>query len=58
MTIALDTSILVAGLVRAHPEHLRAVPHLSRSGSRKSMIAAHAIAEAWAPAKQRTEDRT
>jgi predicted nucleic acid-binding protein len=47
MTTALDTSVVVAALVRAHPHHARARPWLS-SKQATTVVAAHALAEAWA----------
>lgn len=50
MTIALDTSVLVAALVAAHPHHARARPYLdrARSGEVQLSVASHALAEVYA----------
>ena len=47
MTTALDTSVIVAALVRAHPEHDRALPCISPARRSAAVIAAHALAETW-----------
>lgn len=50
MKILLDTSILVAALVRSHPQHDRAVPWLVRAqtGEIHLVLAAHTLAELYA----------
>lgn len=48
MTTALDTSVIVAALVRAHPHHDRARSWISPGKRGASVIAAHALAETWA----------
>jgi predicted nucleic acid-binding protein len=50
MKVLLDTSVLVAALVKPHPEHLRALPWLTRSKSKTNelVIASHTIAELYA----------
>lgn len=50
MKVALDPSVLVAGLVKCHPHHPRAVPWLraAQAGSIEVVIALHALAETWA----------
>ena len=47
MKVLLDTSILVAALVRSHPEHDRALPWLARArtGEVRLVVAAHSLAE-------------
>ncbi len=50
MKVLLDTSVLVAALVKPHPEHLRAIPWLAKPKSKSSelVIASHTIAELFA----------
>lgn len=50
MKILLDTSVLVAALVEAHPAHERALPWLQRikAGTDIGFVAAHSIAELYA----------
>ena len=50
MKVLLDTSVLVAALVEPHPEHLRALPWLTKSKSKSNdlVIAAHTVAEVYA----------
>jgi predicted nucleic acid-binding protein len=50
MTALLDTSVLVAALVEAHPRHGRAFVWLQRArrGEVNGIIAAHSIAETFA----------
>lgn len=48
MKVALDTSVLVAALVRAHPLHGRALPWVSPKGSLTRTAHWHAYAESWA----------
>lgn len=50
MKVLLDTSVLVAALVEAHPRHAQAFPWLQRmrSADVQAVIAAHSIAEIFA----------
>ena len=50
MKILLDTSVLVAAMVEAHPAHERALPWLQRikAGTDVGFVAAHSIAELYA----------
>jgi predicted nucleic acid-binding protein len=50
MRILLDTSVFVAALVSAHPDHSRALPWLQRvaEGNVTGIAAAHTIAEIYA----------
>ncbi len=50
MKIVFDTSILVAGIVEAHPHHARARVWLEAvaNGTHEGMMSWHAVAEAWA----------
>lgn len=50
MQVFLDTSVLVAASVSAHPHHARALPVLRRlvDGLDKGTICAHSIAETYA----------
>lgn len=50
MKILLDTSVLVAAMVEAHPAHERALPWLQRikAGTDVGYVAAHSIAELYA----------
>jgi predicted nucleic acid-binding protein len=50
MKILLDTSVLVAAMVEAHPAHERALPWLQRikGGTDVGFVAAHSIAELYA----------
>lgn len=50
MKILLDTSVLVAAIVEAHPGHERALPWLQRikAGTDVGFVAAHSIAELYA----------
>jgi predicted nucleic acid-binding protein len=48
MRVALDTSVLVAGLVAAHPHHARATWWLRRPAGTEPVASWHAYAEAWA----------
>jgi predicted nucleic acid-binding protein len=50
MNILLDTSVLVAAIVEAHPAHDAALPWLQRvkHGEDRGLIAAHTIAELYA----------
>ncbi|RME71261.1 MAG: PIN domain-containing protein [Chloroflexi bacterium] len=50
MRILLDTSVLVAAMVEAHPAHEQAFPWLKRvtSGPDTGFVAAHSLAELYA----------
>ena len=50
MRILLDTSVLVAAIVEAHPAHEQALPWLQRTrdGSDSGLVAAHSLAELYA----------
>lgn len=50
MNVAFDTSVLVAGLVAAHPMHERAFAWIEAAHQRKlrGQMTAHAMAELWA----------
>ena len=50
MIVALDTSVIVAGLVTSHPHHARAVVWLEAAASHRidAQLCSHGIAEAWA----------
>ena len=50
MKVLLDTSVLVAAMVEAHPMHELALPWLQRAkgGSDLGVVAAHSIAELYA----------
>lgn len=50
MRLLLDTSVLVAGTVAAHPHHARALPWLQRIRSQTDtgVVTAHSIAEVYA----------
>lgn len=65
MKVLLDTSVLVAALVRAHPRHADAVPWLARAlaGEIALVVAAHTLAELQAtltvlPLKPRISPQT
>jgi len=49
MRVLLDTSLLVAAMVEAHPVHARALPWLQRvkDGTHRGFVAAHSIAELY-----------
>jgi predicted nucleic acid-binding protein len=49
MRILFDTSVLVAAMIPAHPEHARSEPWLLRiaSGSADGVISAHSLAELY-----------
>jgi predicted nucleic acid-binding protein len=49
MKVGFDTSVLVSGLVAAHPQHARARRWLvaARAGGVEAMMSWHAIAETW-----------
>jgi predicted nucleic acid-binding protein len=48
--VLLDTSVLVAAIVEAHPAHERALPWLAqgRSGKVRLLVSAHSVAETFA----------
>lgn len=50
MKILLDTSVLVAAMVEAHPAHQRALTWLKRviDGPDRGLVAAHSLAELYA----------
>lgn len=50
MTVLLDTTVLVAGLVESHPEHEAAFPWLARMRATELSVcvAAHSIVETYA----------
>ncbi len=50
MKILFDTSVLVASIVEAHPEHAKALPWLARveNDSDSGFLAAHSLAELYA----------
>lgn len=50
MKILLDTSVLVAAIVEAHPMHRRALPWLQRVRAQADLglVAAHSVAELYA----------
>lgn len=50
MRLLLDTSVLVAAMIEAHPHHARALPWLQRiqSGTDSGVVAAHSLAEVYA----------
>lgn len=50
MSVLLDSSVLVAGLVEAHPAHRSAFPWLRRvaAGEARAAVAAHSLAETYA----------
>ena len=48
MKVAFDTSVIVAAVVEAHPQHARASWWLRSSGGLERVAAWHAYAEAWA----------
>lgn len=50
MRVPLDTSVLVAAMVKAHPAHERALPWLQRAGAGtdSGIVAVHAVAELYA----------
>lgn len=49
MRVLLDTSVLVAAMVEAHPVHENALPWLRgvKDGTHKGFVAAHSIAELY-----------
>lgn len=48
MKYALDTSVLVAGLVATHPHNTRAAPWIEPKPKRTRLVTTHALAECWA----------
>ena len=50
MKVVFDTSVLVAGIVEAHPLHERSLPWLrkARAGSLDYLVGAHSLAELYA----------
>jgi predicted nucleic acid-binding protein len=50
MNVLLDTSVFLAAMVEAHPEHQRALPWLQHliHGTHTGFVAAHSIAELYA----------
>lgn len=50
MKILLDTSVLVAAMVEAHPAHTQALPWLQKAqaGADTWLVAAHSLAELYA----------
>lgn len=50
MRVLLDTSVLVAAMIEAHPHHERSLPWLQRIKAQtdKGVVAAHSIAEVYA----------
>ena len=50
MRILLDTSVLVAALVEAHPRHVRALPWLqeTKAGKHKLYVSTHSLSELYA----------
>ena len=50
MKVLLDTSVLVAAMVEAHPDHKRALPWLqhAKKGTYQGLISAHSLAELYA----------
>jgi len=50
MRILLDTSVLVAAMVEAHPAHLQALPWLQKAkdSTYTGLVAAHSLAELYA----------
>ncbi|MDH7485804.1 MAG: PIN domain-containing protein [Anaerolineae bacterium] len=49
MKVLLDTSVLVAAMVEAHPQHQQALPWLQRArrGELSAVIASHTLAELY-----------
>lgn len=49
MSVVFDTSVLVAGLVEAHPAHQAAFPWIRRvqAGQLRGLMAAHSLAETY-----------
>jgi predicted nucleic acid-binding protein len=50
MKVLLDTSVLVAAMVEAHPAHEKSLPWLQRikKGSDSGLVSAHSVAELYA----------
>lgn len=50
MKVLFDTSVLVAGIVEAHPLHERSLPWLmkAKAGSLEYLVGAHSLAELYA----------
>lgn len=50
MRALLDSSVLVAAMVEAHPDHVRCLPWLARTAERTLtlLVAAHSLAETFA----------
>jgi len=50
MKVLLDTSVLVAAMIEAHPAHEKALPWLQRikQGADSGLVSAHSIAELYA----------
>lgn len=50
MRVMLDTSVLVAAMVEAHPAHQRALPWLQRARRKETtaLVASHSLAELYA----------
>ena len=50
MKVLLDSSVLVAAMVEAHPDHGRSLPWLQRAGrgELELVVAAHSLAETYA----------
>jgi len=48
MKVAIDTSVIVAGLVEAHPNHARAIWWFGEQHGLERFASWHAYAEAWA----------
>jgi len=50
MKVLLDTSVLVAAMVEAHPDHERALPWLQRAKRKEvtAVVASHTLAELYA----------
>jgi len=49
MRVLLDTSVLVAAMVEAHPDHARALPWLQRAKRKEiaALVACHSLAELY-----------
>jgi len=49
MRVLLDTSVLVAAMVEAHPDHARALPWLQRAKRKEvtAIVACHSLAELY-----------
>ena len=57
MKTLFDTSVIVAGLIEAHPMHSRAFPWIKqdRDEKLKLVVAAHTIAESYASSQFLTD---